>query len=234
MAVHLYGKCCEMDFIRSITNKFHLKIIEDCAQAHGAHINGKKAGTWGDIAAFSFYPTKNLGALGDGGALTTNSDDHSERIRKLRNYGSDKKYFNAIVGVNSRLDELQAAFLNIKLKSLDQINNHKRKLAAIYLNTLRQDFIKPVVQNGHFDVYHIYNVRHPKRDELKEYLLKHEISTEIHYPIPVYKQNAFKDFFDKRKFPVSDEIHNTTLSLPISLIHSEDDVSKVIEVMNGF
>jgi len=234
MAVHLYGKCCGMDSIRSIADKFQIKIIEDCAQAHGAHINGKKAGTFGDIAAFSFYPTKNLGALGDAGALITSSDDHSKKIRMLGNYGSEKKYFNEILGSNSRLDELQAAFLSVKLKSLDLINDHKRKLAAIYSNTLKQDFIKPVIQTGYFDVHHIYNVRHQKRDKLREYLLKSQIGTEIHYPVPPYKQKALSDLFDRREYPVSDEIHETTLSLPISWIHSEDDIRKVVKVMNEF
>lgn len=234
MVVHLYGKCCSMDEIHRIAKKFNLKIIEDCAQAHGAKFKGKRAGTFGDFGAFSFYPTKNLGALGDGGCLTTDDEDLRKRVNLLRNYGSEKKYYNEVIGVNSRLDELQAAFLSIKLKSLDGINEHKRKLAGIYSNELKQDFIKPAVNSDYYDVYHIYNVRHPKRDGLREYLLKHEIRTEIHYPVPPHKQKAMIGIFDQACYPISEEIHATTLSLPVSVIHSEDDIRKVIDVMNKF
>lgn len=234
MVVHLYGKCCEMDTICSIANRYELKLIEDCAQAHGSMFKGRKAGSFGDFSAFSFYPTKNLGALGDGGSLNTNSDKLSIIARKLRNYGSEKKYYNDIIGVNSRLDELQASFLSVKLKHLDKINNHKRKLASLYQANLKDDFIKPIVQSDYFDVFHIYNVRHEKRDELKIYLHKHQVGTEIHYPLAPHKQLAMRGILDSGRFPISEKIHETTLSLPISFFHTEDEILKVIELMNKF
>lgn len=234
IVVHLYGKSCDMDPILEICRKYDLKLIEDCAQSHGAKYKNKKTGVFGDFGAFSFYPTKNLGALGDAGAIVSNNDQLSGVIRKLRNYGSDKKYYNDLVGFNSRLDEVQAAFLLIKLKRLDEINDHKRKLALIYLNNLKSDFIKPVVDPDYFDVYHIFNVRHPKRDALKDFLLKNKIKTEIHYPVSPNKQLALKNIIGDEHHPISEEIHETTLSLPISFFHTADDVSKVVETMNRF
>lgn len=234
LVVHLYGKMCEMDTINAIAKKYELKVIEDCAQSHGAFYKNKKAGNWGDAGAFSFYPTKNLGAIADAGALTTNDSGLAEKFRMLRNYGSKEKYKNELIGFNSRLDEIQAAFLSVKLKYLDKINDHKRKLADIYLKNLKADFIKPVVSPDYFDVYHIFNIRHPKRDELKSYLLKNEIHTEIHYPVPPDKQIAMKGILDDQASPIAHEIHNTTLSLPVSFFHSENDIEKVIEVMNKF
>ncbi len=234
VVVHLYGKSCCMDPIIALCKKYDLKLIEDCAQSHGAAYKNKNTGTFGDFGAFSFYPTKNLGALGDAGAVVCNDNDLAKTIRRLRNYGSDKKYYNELVGYNSRLDEIQAAFLSIKLKRLDEINKHKRNLASIYLNNLKGDYIKPVVDKDYFDVYHIFNIRHPKRDELKEYLLKNNIKTEIHYPVSPNNQTALKEMFKNQQFPISEEIHKTTLSLPISFFHTEDDVYRVIEVMNGF
>lgn len=234
MVVHLYGKVCEMDKINSIAKKYNLKVVEDCAQAHGAKYKNIKAGNWGDLAAFSFYPTKNLGALADAGAMTTNDDDLAAAIKALRNYGSKEKYYNEVVGFNSRLDEVQAAFLSIKLKSLDKINEHKQKLANLYLKNLKSDFVLPVVHPDYFDVYHIFNIRHPKRDALKEHLLKHEVKTDIHYPVAPNKQKAMKGILDQVSTPIAEEIHKTTLSLPISFYHTEQDVLKVIETMNKF
>lgn len=234
MVVHLYGKCCEMDAIGSIAKKHELKLIEDCAQSHGAMFKNRKAGNFGDFSAFSFYPTKNLGALGDGGSLNTSSDELAILARKLRNYGSERKYYNDIIGVNSRLDELQAAFLSVKLKHLDDINTHKRKLASLYQANLKDDFIKPQVHQDYFDVFHIYNVRHPRRDELKSYLLKNNVGTEVHYPVAPHKQLAMQGILDPGRFPISEEIHETTLSLPISFFHTEDNIVRVIEVMNKF
>ncbi len=233
IVVHLYGKPCDMDPIMSICKKNNLYLIEDCAQAHGATYKGKKTGTFGDLAAFSFYPTKNLGCLGDGGAVTTNVPEYHKKVRMLRNYGSDKKYHNIYVGINSRLDEIQAAFLSIKLNALDDIIKHKRKLALLYLNNLKSDFILPAQNEDFFDVYHIFNIRHKRRDELKEYLLKNEIKTDIHYPIPPHKQKALS-FLADMDFPISEEIHNTTLSLPISTGHSINEITMVIEVLNSF
>ena len=234
MVVHLYGKMCEMDTINTIAKKHNLKVIEDCAQAHGAKYKNKKAGNWGDFGAFSFYPTKNLGALADAGGMTTNDNQLAESIRTLRNYGSKQKYYNETVGWNSRLDEVQAAFLSIKLKALDKINEHKRMLAELYLGNLKSDFITPIVHPDFHDVYHVFNIRHPKRDALKESLLKNEIRTEIHYPLAPNKQKAMIGILDKQPSPIAEEIHQTTLSLPISFYHTEQDILKVIEAMNKF
>ena len=234
IVVHLYGKSCDMDPIMELAKKYDLRVIEDCAQSHGAMYKGKKTGTFGDFGAFSFYPTKNLGALGDAGAITTNNAALHGTIKKLRNYGSDMKYHNEMVGYNSRLDEIQAGFLLVKLKKLDEINSHKRKLAKLYLDNLKEDFIMPAVHADFFDVYHIFNIRHSKRDELKDYLLKHDIKTEIHYPISPHKQKALQDIIGYQSLPISEEIHNTTLSLPISYFHTDSDVLKIVEILNRF
>jgi dTDP-4-amino-4,6-dideoxygalactose transaminase len=234
MIVHLYGKVCDMDPIKAIASKHDLRIIEDCAQSHGAIYKGIKAGNFGEYAAFSFYPTKNLGALGDAGCLTTNDSNLADKIRSLRNYGSRVKYYNEISGYNSRLDEIQAAFLLVKLKYMDQITDHKRKLAGLYLQGLKDDFIKPSVHPDYLDVYHIFNIRHTERDRLKEYLLKNEIKTEIHYPVAPNKQVAMEGILTGEPTPVAEEIHNTTLSLPISYFHTENDIAYVIDKMNRF
>jgi len=234
LVVHLYGKSCEMDKIQSICKKNNLKLIEDCAQSHGATFKKIKTGSFGNFGCFSFYPTKNLGAIGDAGAINTDDLHLFEIIKKLRNYGSSIKYINELVGYNSRLDEIQAGFLSIKLKKLNEINEHKRKLASLYLSELKNDFIKPVVHKDYYDVYHIFNVRHKKRDRLKEYLLKNEIKTEIHYPIPPHKQKAMSGLIQKGNYEISEVIHKTTLSLPISFYHTENDILKVVEVMNRF
>lgn len=233
IVVHLYGKPCRMDKITELCRKHNLKLIEDCAQSHGAKFKEQMTGTFGDFGAFSFYPTKNLGALGDAGAVTCKTNEQASVIRKLRNYGSEKKYYNDLVGVNSRLDEMQAVFLSVKLKHLDEINNHKRKLAAIYQKELKEDFIKPKAEEDCFDVFHIYQIRHPQRDKLREYLLKNNIKTEVHYPVPPHHQKAMQGILSG-SYPVSEEIHKTVLSLPVSFIHSVDDICRVVEVMNKF
>ncbi|MDR2410080.1 MAG: DegT/DnrJ/EryC1/StrS family aminotransferase, partial [Bacteroidales bacterium] len=232
MIVHLYGKPCEMDQIMSIASKHNLLLIEDCAQAHGASYKGKKVGSFG-IGAFSFYPTKNLGALGDAGAITTNDEHLADLFISLRNYGSKIKYWNDYIGYNSRLDEIQAAFLSIKLKYLDKIIEHKRKLAQLYLDRLKDDFVKPIVTQDCFDVYHIFNIRHPRRDDLREYLFRNGIKTEIHYPIPPHKQKAMQGVLND-VYSISEKIHETTLSLPISFFHTADDICKVIETLNNY
>jgi dTDP-4-amino-4,6-dideoxygalactose transaminase len=233
LIVHLYGKCCDMGRIMLIAGKYGLPVIEDCAQAHGAMYKAKKAGSFA-TGAFSFYPTKNLGALGDAGAVTTDDTLLADKLKKLRNYGSEIKYYNDLTGYNSRLDEVQAAFLTVKLRSLDLINNHKRKLAKIYLENLKDDFVRPVEHPDYYDVYHIFNIRHRQRDRLREFLLKNGIQTEIHYPVPPHRQKALQDILANYRFPVSEEIHNTTLSLPISYFHTENDIQRVIEIMNKF
>jgi len=234
LAVHLYGKMCDMTAVNQIAEKYGLKVVEDCAQAHGAKHLDKKAGNWSDAGAFSFYPTKNLGALGDGGAITTNDADLADRLIYLRNYGSKIKYQNEYIGFNSRLDELQAAFLRKKLVKLDEINDHKRKLARIYSEKIEKRFVKPVLQKDNEDVFHIYNIRCNKRDQLKNYLLENGIKTEIHYPIPPHKQTGYRHLFDPAFFPISEEIHETTLSLPIAVFHTMAEIEYVADCINDF
>jgi dTDP-4-amino-4,6-dideoxygalactose transaminase len=233
LAVHMYGKPCNMKEIQKICKKYNLFLIEDCAQSHGASFQNKLTGSFGDLSCFSFYPTKNLGCLGDGGAILCNNKSLAIKLRMMRNYGSIIKYYNDILGQNSRLDEFQASFLNIKLKYLDKINLHKIKLAKIYNDNLSDSFVKPVIKKREKHVFHIYNIRHPERDRLKSYLEKNNIKTEIHYPIPPNKQKAFKNII-KKKYPISEEIHATTLSLPISYSHKEKDILQVIKVLNRF
>jgi len=234
LAVHMYGKMCDMSRIHTIAAEHGLKVIEDCAQAHGATHRGKKAGNWSDMAAFSFYPTKNLGALGDGGAITTNDAALAERVRYLRNYGSRTKYHNEYLGYNSRLDELQAAFLRHKLKSLDDINSHKRALAAIYQEMLDAALIKPVLEAGNIDVFHIYQIRFSRRDALRAYLKEKGVHTEIHYPVAPHLQVAYRHLWPGQSFPLSEEIHATTLSLPIAYCHTPADIRYVCGVINSF
>ncbi len=234
MPVHLYGHPCEMEGIQALAQKYQLHIIEDCAQAHGATYCGKKVGTFSTISAFSFYPTKNLGALGDAGAVLTNDEDLANKLRALRNYGSHIKYHNDYIGMNSRLDEVQAGFLNVKLQHLDKINSHKRQLATLYQQHLSEKYRKPTLQAHCHDVYHIYNVHCEKRDDLRAYLKENGISTEVHYPIPPYRQKALTGLFDSEAFPISDNWHATTLSLPISYFHTQEDILYVCEVMNQF
>jgi dTDP-4-amino-4,6-dideoxygalactose transaminase len=234
LVVHMYGKPCEMNSILSIANKYNIKIIEDCAQAHGAQFDGVFCGNFGDVSAFSFYPTKNLGCLGDGGAIATNNYAISEKIRTLRNYGSKTKYKNELIGYNSRLDEIQASFLNIKLKYLDEINNHKISLAKLYFDNIHNDLlILPAINKFEKHVFHIFNIRTTHRDKLKIYLEENGVKTEVHYPIAPHKQLAYKNILDG-KYPITEEIHSTTLSLPISFGHTETDISYVIDVLNNY
>jgi len=234
IVVHLYGRVCEMDPILALCKKHNLKLIEDCAQAHGATYKGKRAGSFGDFGAFSFYPTKNLGCLGDGGSINTDSEDLLHKIKRLRNYGSDIKYHNEVIGFNSRLDEVQAEFLSIKLAKLNEINQHKNKLAKIYLENLKNDFIKPAIHQDYYHVFHIFNIRHKKRDQLQKYLLDNNVKTEIHYPIAPHKQKAMAGILDKEILPISEEIHATTLSLPLSYFHNDADILRIVELMNKF
>jgi len=234
MVVHMFGKSCDMDPIVKIAADLNIPIIEDCAQAHGAKYKGKTTGTFGKVAAFSFYPTKNLGALGDGGAITTTETELANRIRLLRNYGSEKRYYNEEVGLNSRLDELQAAFLNIKLKSLEKINHHKKQLAKRYFEGLSEKFQLPDLHPDYDDVFHIFNVRLENRDQFRAFLSEHGIGTDIHYPIPPHHQVCMQPFLKNQCFPVSEKIHETTVSLPISYFHSQQDIDQVIETANRF
>ena len=232
--VHLYGKVCDMDPIMEIKKKHGLFLVEDCAQAHGATYKGKLAGTFGEIGAFSFYPTKNLGALGDAGAVICNDEVYDKRLKRLRNYGSDRKYYNDVVGYNNRLDEMQAAFLRIKLRKLDDMNRHRNKMADMYLARLNDKFIMPAKHKDYYDVYHIFNIRHSHRDDIQQFLSGNGIGTVIHYPVPPHRQHAMADLNIGTNFPIADEIHNTTLSLPCSFCHTEEEISRVIEVLNTF
>lgn len=234
LPVHLYGKPCVMDRLQGLSTSRGIHLVEDCAQAHGARFGKTMAGSFGSLSAFSFYPTKNLGALGDGGAVVTNDPALATAVRQLRNYGSEKKYDTVMLGVNSRLDELQAGFLRIKLRKLDAIIEHKRSLARLYQEGLKDAFVKPAVRPDEHDVYHIYAIRHPQRDKLREYLLKHGIRTEIHYPVPPHQQPSLRNFFAGESYPLSEEIHRTILSLPISTFHTPGDIGRVIDVLNGF
>ncbi|CAC9512833.1 DegT/DnrJ/EryC1/StrS family aminotransferase [Bathymodiolus azoricus thioautotrophic gill symbiont] len=234
LVVHLYGKSCEMTPIMDICNTHNLKLIEDCAQSHGATYKGKKTGSFGDFGCFSFYPTKNLGALGDGGMVVCNDQELSNKIKQLRNYGSSEKYHNEVIGFNSRLDEVQAGFLSIKLQYLDEINRHKRMLADVYFENLSKNFIVPIVNQDFFDVYHIFTIRHNKRDELRKYLLNQGVQAEIHYPVAPHKQKAMHGGILSGDYPISEKIHQTTLSLPISFFHTKNDVLRICKTINGF
>lgn len=233
MIVHLYGKPCDMDPITDVCRKHGLYLIEDCAQSHGAKYKGRHTGTFGDMAAFSFYPTKNLGCLGDGGALVSNNPDYIKKAKMLRNYGSEKKYYNEVAGMNSRLDELQAAFLRVKLRHLDEIVRHKNLLAAMYTKGLNCKYILPYSDDNLYNSFHIFNIRHEKRDRLKDFLLAEGIKTEVHYPVAPHKQKAL-GYMNNLSFPLSEEIHRTTLSLPVSSFHTKEEIQTVIDVLNRF
>jgi dTDP-4-amino-4,6-dideoxygalactose transaminase len=218
MPVHLYGQACEMDSIAAIAKKYNLYIIEDNAQSQGASYNGKLTGTFGDINGTSFYPGKNLGALGDAGAVTTNNDELAKKASILRNYGSDKKYFNEVIGYNMRLDECQAAFLSIKLKHLNEWTIQRQEIAKWYNNALKglDGLNLPKINEKATHVFHLYVIRTKKRDKLQNYLTENGIGTLIHYPIPPHLQQAYENLgLKKGDFPIAEEIANTCLSLPI-------------------
>ena len=234
MPVHLYGKSSRMDSLMMLANDHGLRVVEDCAQSHGARQHGVLTGTHGDAGAFSFYPTKNLGALGDAGAVVTNSASLAEDIRSLRNYGSRIKYQNDQIGVNSRLDEVQAAFLRIKLPNLDALNEHKRRLAGIYFEELSGALDLPTVSDEYFDVFHIFAARHPDRDRLRNHLLERGIKTEVHYPIPPARQKALHGLFEPENYPIAECIHAEEISLPCSAAHSEADILEVCKAVRSF
>ena len=241
MVVHLYGQVCWSKSLEALAKKYNLKIIEDNAQAIGADYNGRKTGTLGDAAGFSFYPGKNLGALGDAGAVCTNDDALAARIRALGNYGSTQKYVNEYQGLNSRLDELQAAFLLVKLKYIDTENQCRRTIAARYLNEIKNPKLHlpmPVatyfsVSENKEHVWHLFVVRCKQRDALQNHLTANGIQTLIHYPIPPNKQLAYADM-NHLDFPITNAIHEQVLSLPISPIMSMAEVGRVIDVINSF
>lgn len=230
---HLFGKPCRMDAISAFVRDHGLRLIEDCAQSHGAKFAGQTTGTFGEAGCFSFYPTKNLGAIGDAGAVVTDDDAIADRLRHLRNYGSKQKYINEYVGVNSRLDELQAAMLRVKLRYLDEMTNHKRVLADIYFKNLPTWVTLPRIRKDEYDVFHIFGIRHKYRDQLRQLLIENKIKTEIHYPIPPHKQNAMQKIVSG-DYVVSEELHRTQLSLPISIGHSNDDVFQICNAIKKF
>ncbi|EEV0186769.1 DegT/DnrJ/EryC1/StrS family aminotransferase, partial [Escherichia coli] len=227
LPVHLYGLISPMDEIMNFARENNLLVLEDSAQSHGASINGKKAGSWGDAAGFSFYPGKNLGALGDAGAVTTNDTDLADTVRYLRNYGSKIKYKHEFKGVNSRLDEIQAAFLNVKLNYLDDDIRIRRNIANRYLNEIKNELIVlPTISSEENHVWHLFVIRIKDRDSLQHYLTKHNIQTVIHYPTPPHRQLAYKEFKDLC-FPLSEELHREVISIPMDPTLTEEQVSYV-------
>ena len=235
MVVHLYGQVCWSKELEALAKKHDLKIIEDNAQSIGAEWNGIKTGNLGDAAGFSFYPGKNLGALGDAGAVTCKDDLLAKTIRALANYGSEEKYVNKYQGLNSRLDEIQASVLDVKLKYIDADNDKRRKIAKEYVAGIKNDkIILPILPSQPKEhVYHIFVIRTSKRDKLQKYLTENEIQTLIHYPTPPHKQKAYK-YFNHLSFPITEKIHEEVLSLPISPVMEADEIQKVIEVLNNF
>lgn len=235
LLVHLYGRVVFSEALIALAKKYNLKIVEDNAQAIGATWNGIKTGALGDVAAFSFYPGKNLGALGDAGAVTTNDEVLAARIKAIANYGSSKKYINDVMGVNSRLDEIQAAVLNVKLKYLYKENEARQKIASFYIQAIRNDKITvpqmPVNAAEH--VWHLFVVRCEKRDELQAYLEDNGIQTLIHYPVPPHLQEAYQSF-NHLHFPITEKIHAEVLSLPISSLITADEMKKITETLNRF
>ena len=236
MPVHLYGQSCDMDSIMEIAKKHNLYVVEDCAQAHGATYKGKKIGSFGDAAGFSFYPGKNLGALGDAGATVTNNEELAKKVRALGNYGSDYKYHHIYQGNNSRLDELQAAFLSAKLPYLDKVNENRRETAKKYLTGINNsEVILPYVPEYTNPVWHIFGIRCRKRDELERWLNDAGISTNKHYPIPMHLQECYKDLgFKKGDYPIAEEISETELSIPMYYGMTDDEVKYVIDRINEF
>ena len=231
MVVHLYGQPADMDPIIEIAKKHNLKVIEDSAQAHGARYKGRRTGSLGDSAGFSFYPGKNLGAFGDGGAVTTNNCKLASSIKVLRNYGSELKYHNSVIGFNSRLDELQAALLRVKLKKLDEWNDRRKVLANTYLNELSSqvELVLPYVPDWADPVWHLFVVRNAQRDKLQKNLLDSGIGTMIHYPIPPHLQEAYSMLnFKDVSYPIAELMHRQVLSLPIGPHLTEKQLDKVL------
>jgi dTDP-4-amino-4,6-dideoxygalactose transaminase len=236
LPVHLYGQVVEMSGIQEVAVRHGLKIVEDSAQAHGAYDSrGRRTGNIGDASGFSFYPGKNLGALGDGGAVTTNDAELAKVIRALGNYGSLKKYENIYAGVNSRLDEIQAAMLRVKLRHLDKEIEARRAVAETYIEDINLvNCTLPKVNSPTGHVWHLFVIRHPQSDQLQQYLTASGVSTVIHYPLPPHQQQAYAGVLDHLNFPITEAIHSEVLSLPLSPVQDMADTEKVIEILNGF
>jgi dTDP-4-amino-4,6-dideoxygalactose transaminase len=234
LLVHLYGQAVQMDKIWKIAKKYNLKVIEDSAQAHGAIYKGRRTGNLGDASGFSFYPGKNLGCLGDGGAITTSDDKLAEHLRALRNYGSHVKYQNIFKGTNSRLDEIQAAVLDVKLKCLDSDNEKRRRVADYYIKNIKNPLVTlPKAHSRESHIWHVFVVRVAEREKFQKYLADNGIQTIIHYPIPPHKQQAYKEW-NNLSFPITEKIHNEIISLPISSVMSDEEMSAVVGVVNGY
>ena len=236
MVVHLYGRAVEMKKVWELAKKYNLKVFEDCAQAHGAIYDGRRVGNLSDVAAFSFYPGKNLGAFGDAGAITTNDENIYNKVKTLANYGSDKKYHFLCRGRNSRLDEIHAAILDVKLPHLDADNERRREIANYYLKHITNPKIILPDMNGideKSNVWHVFPVRTENRDEFQQYLTDNEIQTIIHYPVAPHKQPAYTEWND-RSYPITEEIHKTIISLPISPVMTDEEVQTVVEVVNAY
>lgn len=234
LCVHLYGRLCKMDQIKTIANEFNLILVEDSAQSHGAILNGERSGSFGDASGFSFYPGKNLGCLGDGGAITTDNYELYKVINQLRNYGSEKKYHNIVKGVNSRLDEIQALFLTEKLKNLDIDNDKRVFIANKYLNNIKNIKIKlpPKFEEG-CHVWHLFTILTQERDLFIDYLNKNGIQTVIHYPIPPHKQKAYSEY-GQLNLPVTEKIHNQTVSIPMDPTLSDTNIEYIIDKINNY
>lgn len=235
LAVHLYGRVAPMDELQSLAQKYNLKLIDDAAQAHGATYNGQKVGSLCDATAFSFYPTKNLGALGDAGAVTTNDSQLSEAIRSIANYGTTSKYINRYKGVNSRLDEMQAAVLSVKLQYLDEENRLRQELAQQYISNIQNPHITlPSVSNAISEhVFHLFVIRCQYRDQLQEYLQKSGVQTQIHYPIPPHRQDAYQEL-NKESYPIADKISEEILSLPFYTSLQQRDIQTICSLLSSF
>lgn len=236
MPVHLYGQPCDMDSIMEIAEKYNLYVIEDCAQAHGAVYKGKKVGTFGNVAGFSFYPGKNLGALGDAGAIVSNDEELIQKVRMLGNYGSDYKYHHVLKGNNSRLDEMQAAFLFAKLPHLEKMNVERRRIAEMYLNGITNpEIILPCVIDDVVPVWHVFGIRCERREELETHLKERGIGTNKHYPIPIHLQECYRDLgYQKGDFPIAEKISETELSIPMYYGMTDEEVGYVIDSINEF
>lgn len=234
LCVDLYGRSCEMEAINEIALRYNLKVITDAAQAHGAMYNGRKVGSIADATAFSFYPTKNLGALGDAGAITTSDGALAEKIMYLRNYGSKERYKNDYLGVNSRLDEIQAAILGVKLPFLDTENKRRREIARYYLSGIKlQDLILPPDDRIDDDAWHLFVVRHPDRNALIKHLEASGVQTNVHYPLPVHKQKAYAAI-NHLSLPVTESIHQQVISLPLNPVLTNEEISYIVSAVNQF
>lgn len=236
LAVHLYGQACDMTKVMNIAHKHNIKVVEDCAQSHGNHWQGKKVGSFGDVGCFSFYPTKGCGAFGDAGCITTNDEKLANQFRIFRNYGSEKRYHNQVVGCNSRLDELQAGLLRVKLRYIDELNAERCRIAKYYLDNINSEYVNlPAVRIGADSSWHQFVIHSEKRDELQKYLSQHEIGTLIHYPIPPHLSGAYAYLgYKKGDYPIAEKYADDVLSLPMYNGMTRTEQDEVIDAINNF